>query len=128
MYGLVMIKEYFDELLDSKKTYDARSYDTYKRGSIALMDTKKSTVINFVDLVGTHKISAEEYCSWHATDKWGGMIFQVEDMNVIYYAYDFENPRRLAVPIKIEKSRRIWTVIQDSVQSQLIFRLDHLKG
>ena len=86
------------------------------------MDTKKSAIIVLVDLVGTHKISAEEYCSWHATGKWEGMIFQVEDMNATYYDYDFINPRRLAVPIKIEKNGRTWTTIQDSVQQQFIFQ------
>lgn len=40
MYGLVMIKEYLDELLGGKKTYNVRSYDTNKRGNIALVDTK----------------------------------------------------------------------------------------
>lgn len=67
MYGLIMIREYLDEILDGKKTYDARSFDTNKRGTIALVDTKKSAIIGLIDLVGTHTITAEEYCSWHAT-------------------------------------------------------------
>ncbi len=77
-----MLREYLDEILDGKKTYDTCAYDT------------------------NHKISAEEYCSWHATGKWEDMIFRVEDMNKNYYAYDFENPRRLAMPIKIVKTGR----------------------
>lgn len=35
-----MIKEYLDELLDGKKTYDSRSYETNIHGTIALVDTK----------------------------------------------------------------------------------------
>ncbi len=62
MYGLIMLREYLDEILDGKKTYDARAYDTTKRGTIALVDTKKSAIIGLIDLVVTHKISAEEYC------------------------------------------------------------------
>lgn len=58
MYGLIMLKEYLDEILDGKKTYDVRSYDTAKRGTISLVDTKKSAIIGLIDLVGTHKISA----------------------------------------------------------------------
>lgn len=116
MYGLIMIREYLDEILDGKKTYDARSYDTNKRGTIALVDTRKSAVIGLIDLVGTHAITAEEYCDWHATGKWEGMILQVEDMNATFFAYDFANPRRLASPIKIIKTGRTWTKIDDCVQ------------
>lgn len=113
MYGLIMIREYLDEILDGKKTYDARAYDTNKRGTIALVDTKKSAIIGLIDLVGTHKISANEYCKWHATGKWEGLVFQVEDKD--YYAYDFENPRRLATPIKIVKNGKVWTKIDDKI-------------
>ena len=116
-----MLREYLDEILDGKKTYDARSYDTNKRGTIALVDTKKSAIIGLIDLVGTHKISAEEYCKWHATGKWEGMVFQVEDKD--YYAYDFENPRRLATPIKIVKTGKVWTKIDDGIQMNVQERL-----
>ena len=121
MYGLIMIREYLDEILEGKKTYDARSYDTNKRGTIALVDTKKSAIIGLIDLVGTHKISADEYCMWHATGKWEGMVFQVEDKD--YYAYDFENPRRLATPIKIVKTGKVWTKIDDGIQMNVQERL-----
>lgn len=116
MYGLVMLRDYLDEILDGKKTYDARAYDTSKRGTIALVDSRKSSIIGLVDLVSTHKISAQEYCSWHATGKWEGMILEVEDMNAIYYAYVFKNPRRLASPIKIKKTGRVWTKIDDDIE------------
>lgn len=117
-----MIKEYLDEILNGDKTYDARSYDTNKRGTIALVDTKKSAIIGIVDLIRTHKISAEEYCKWHATGRWSGMELQVEDMNASFFAYDFTNPRRLASPIKIEKNGRVWTTIDDLIASQFIFQ------
>lgn len=116
MYGLIMIIDYLDEILDGKKTYDARAYDTSKRGTIALVDTKKSSIIGLVDLVGTHEISAQEYCKWHATSKWEGMILGVDDMNATYYAYDFKNPRRLATPITIKKTGRVWTKIDDGIE------------
>lgn len=116
MYGLIMLREYLDEILDGKKTYDARAYDTNKRGTIALVDTRKSAVIGLIDLVGTHKITADEYCKWHATGRWEGMQLQVEDMNRTYYAYDFANPRRLAMPVKIEKTGKTWTEIDDDIQ------------
>ena len=51
MDGLIMLRDYLDEVLDGKKTYDARAYGTNKRGTIALVDTKKSAVIGLIDLV-----------------------------------------------------------------------------
>lgn len=122
MNGLIMLREYLDEILDGDKTYDARSYDTNKRGTIALVDTKKSAIIGLVDLIGTHKITAEEYCKWHATGKWQGLELQVEDMNATFYAFDFDNPRRLTSPIKVEKNCRVWTTIDDSVKSKFILK------
>lgn len=121
MYGLIMLREYLDEILDGEKTYDPRAYDTKKRGTIALVDTKKSAIIGVIDLIGTHRISAEEYCKWHATGKWKGMKLQVEDMNATFYAYDFDNPRRLVSPIKVEKKGRVWTTIDNSIKSKFIF-------
>lgn len=122
MYGLIMLRDYLDEILDGKKTYDARSYPTDKRGTIALVDTKKSSIVGFVDLIGIHQISADEYYKWHATGKWAGMVFQIEDDDSVFYAYDFVNPRKLARPIKIAKTGRVWTAIDDSVKKEFIFQ------
>lgn len=119
MYGLIMLREYLDEILDGTKTYDARAYNTNKRGLIALVDTRKSAVIGTVELIGTKPITAEEYCKWHATGKWAGMQFQVEDMNATYWAYCFINPRRLVKPIKIKKTGRVWTKLDDSIEKEL---------
>ena len=41
-----------------KKSYDARAYYANKRGTIALIDSKKSIVVGLVDLVRVHKIDA----------------------------------------------------------------------
>ena len=120
MYGLIMIKEYLDEILDRDKTYDARNYDTNKRGTIALVDSKKSAIIGLVDLIGTHQISDEKYCKWHATGKWSGYDFQINNPKAIFYAYDFDNPRKFAHPIKIEKTDRVWTRIDDEVKEQFV--------
>ena len=50
------------------------------------------------------------------------MIFQVEDTNSIFYAYDFINPRKLAYPIKITKTGKVWTEIEDMIKKQFIFQ------
>ncbi len=52
-----------------------------------------------------------------------GMIFQVDDMSKEYYAYDFKNPRRLATPIKIVKTGRVWTKIDDGIEMNVQERL-----
>ena len=117
-----MLREYLDEILDGTKFYDARAYNTNKRGLIALVDTKKSAIIVTVELIGTKHITAEEYCKWHATGKRAGMVFHVEDDDSVFYAYDFINPRRLARPIKITKTGRVWTAIDDSVKKEFIFQ------
>ena len=114
-----MLREYLDEILDGTKFYDARAYNTNKRGLIALVDKKKSAIIVTVELIGTKHITAEEYCKWHATGKWSGMQFQVEDMNATYWAYGFINPKRLAKPIKIKKTCRVWTRLDDSIEKEL---------
>lgn len=122
MYGLIMLRDYLDEILDRKKTFDARSYPTDKRGTIALVDTKKSSIVGLIDLIGVHQISADEYCKWHATGKWEGMLFEVADKNTTFYAYDFNNPRKLTKPIKITKTGRVWTEIDDSIKKEFIYQ------
>lgn len=42
MYGLTMIKDYLNEILNGSKTFDARAYTTNKRGTIALVSKRKS--------------------------------------------------------------------------------------
>lgn len=40
---------------------------TQKTWTIILIDTRKSSIIGFVNFVGTHQITYKEYCNWHAT-------------------------------------------------------------
>lgn len=95
MYELIMLRTYLDEILDGTKFYDARAYNANKRGLIVLVDTKKTAIIDTVELVGTKPITTEEYCKCHATGKWADMQFQVEVMNITYWAYYFVNSRSL---------------------------------
>ena len=82
-----MIKDYLDEILDGSKTFDARSYPTNKRGTIALVDSRTMKVYGYVDLIGVREISPQEYASWHCTGKWSGCVMQV-DSTKKYYAWD----------------------------------------
>ena len=101
MFGLNMIKDYLNEILDGSKTFDSRSYPTSKRGKIALIDSRLMKIYGTIELVGCRVISAKEYCSWHQTGRFQNLIFQVDDVNKKYYAYDFKNPQILAKPIKV---------------------------
>lgn len=40
MFGLILINDYLNEILDGSKNFDARSYPTNKRGKIALIDSR----------------------------------------------------------------------------------------
>lgn len=111
MYGLTMIKDYLNELLDGSKIYDARSYTTYKRGTIALVDSKLMKVYGYVDLVGVREISPEEYASWHCTGRWSGYVMQV-DLTKKYYAWDFVNPRREDNPYKVNVEKHTWVEVK----------------
>jgi len=121
MYGLIMLREYLDEIIVGKKSYDARAYNTSKRGTIALIDSKRSEIIGTIDLNSVHEITADEYCKWHTTGKLEGTTMQVEDPSKVYYAYDFSRPRLLKTPIKIKKTGRVWTKIDDAIVSSFIF-------
>ena len=116
MFGLTMIKDYLNEILDSPKNFDARSYPTNKRGKIALIDSRSMKIYGTIELVGCREISAKEYCSWHQTGRFRSLIFQVDDVNKNYYAYDFKNPQRLAKPIKVDAAKQTWVEIQDNTE------------
>lgn len=45
-----MISPYIEQILNGEKTLDARSYDTRIRGTIALVDSRKSMIVGLVDL------------------------------------------------------------------------------
>lgn len=112
MYRLTMIKDYLNELLDGSKTYDARSNTTYKRGTIALVDSRLMKVYGYVDLVGVRKISPEEYASWHCTGRWSGYVMQVDPTKKYYNAWDFVNLRRQDNPYKVNAEKHTWVEIK----------------
>lgn len=49
------------------------------------------------------------------SDVWEDVILEVEGMNVAYYAYDFNNTRRLVMLIKIKMIGRVWIRIDDGI-------------
>ena len=116
MFGLTMIKDYLNEILDGSKTFDARSYPTNKRGVIALIDSRSMKIYGTIELVGCREISAEEYCSWHQTGRFQNYRFEVEGKDKKYYAYDFKNPKKLAKPIKVEAEKHTWVEIPNDIE------------
>lgn len=116
MFGLTMIKDYLNEILDGFKTFDARSYPTNKRGKIALIDSRSMKIYGTIELVGYREISAKEYYSWHQTGRFQNLIFQVDDENKKYYAYDFKDPQILAKPIKVDAKKHTWVEVPDDIE------------
>ncbi len=112
MYGLTMLKEYLIEILEGRKKYDARSYSTNKRGTIALIDSRTLKIYGYADLVNVRQIPSEEFIRWHCTGKWSNVSFRV-DQNKIYYARDFKNVRIEEKPFKIEGDKKTWMFITD---------------
>ena len=123
MFGLTMIKDYLNEILDGDKTCDVRSYPTSIRGKIALLDSRSMKIYGTVDLIDCREISAEEYCLWHQTGRFKNYVFQIEDKNEKFYAYDFKNPEWLAKPIKIEVEKHTWVKIPDGIEFEYAIRL-----
>ncbi len=115
MYGLTMIKDYLNEILDGIKNFDARSYPTNKRGTIALVDSRSMKAYGIVELVGCREITSQEYTSWHCTGRWSGMSFQV-DPNRKYYAWDFRNPQKLAKPINLTCKKHTWIELPEDIE------------
>lgn len=112
MYGLTMLKDYLIEILEERKTYDARSYLTNKRGIIALVDSKTLKVYGYADLITVREITPEEYAQWHCTGRWSDIIFQV-DNNKKYYAWEFINIRKEENPFKIKGFKKTWMIVDN---------------
>ena len=111
-----MIKDYLNEILDGDKTFDARSYPTNKRGIIALIDSRTMKIYGTIKLVGCRKISVKEYCSWHTTERFQNYAFEVSNKNTNFYAFDFEEPRKLIKPIKVNVEKHTWVEIPDDIE------------
>lgn len=115
MKVLVMKKEYLLDILNGKKTYDARSYDTSIRGNIALLASENNKIYGFVDLYDVKEITFEEYLTWHNIDKEYFSLYKKQDK---YYAYLVRNPRFLSSPIKINRdhnSEFVWCEVDDDL-------------
>ena len=117
MYGLTMLKDYLNEFLDGSKTYDARSYTTNKRGTIALVDSKSMRVYGYADLVGIKEITPQEYASWHCTGRWSGCVMQVDESKK-YYAWEFQNVRKEEKPYKVLGEKHTWVVVGEKKSKQ----------
>ena len=117
MYGLTMLKDYLNEFLDGSKTYDARSYTTNKRGTIALVDSRSMRVYGYADLVGIKEITPQEYASWHCTGRWSGCVMQVDESKK-YYGWILENVRKEEKPYKVLGEKHTWVVVGEKKSKQ----------
>ena len=81
MFGLKMIKDYLNEILDGSKTFDARSYPTSKRGKIALIDSRLMKIYGTIELLSL-RFKLSNY-----TSSLRRFIYSTSSLG-IYYQYD----------------------------------------
>lgn len=116
MKSLFMISPYIDQLLNGEKNYDARSYDTWIRGTIALVQSKTNLVLGTIELVEIKEISFQEYMEWHDERyKQYNCIPASKFEGKKYYAWIMKNPKALKIPFKIIRPKgKQWTEIDDN--------------
>lgn len=111
MFGLTMYEEYLIDILKGYRSYDARMYQTNKRGRIALIKSNTNLIYGFVDFVSISQITYDEYIYWHVGKNYSieEAEWDIEANNKYYYkklkrayAYNFKNPVLLDAPIKIK--------------------------
>lgn len=107
MKALFMISPYINQILDGVKIFDARSYDTWTRGTIALVQSKSNLLLGTIEIVDTKEITFQEYMEWH-DERYEAYycIPPEENKNKKYYAWIMKNPNWLDKPIKVERPPR----------------------
>ncbi len=117
MKGLLMSKYYLDEILDGKKSFDARLYPTSVRGTIAIVDSGTFRVHGLAELVSVREITYEEFVDWHRVGPFKDSPIAPYWEGKACYAYDLRDARRLVLPVRLEKEEtaRMWIDIPDKV-------------
>ena len=120
MQALMMMRYYLDEILDGRKTTDARLRPTGVRGTVALGDSSTGKVHGLAELVACEEISYEEFVRWHRTGPFENTEFAPYQEGKPCYAYRFENVRRITVPVAVPNptGERVWVPLsEDTVRS-----------
>ena len=114
MFGLTMIKDYLNEILDGSKPL-IRSYPTNKRGKIALIDSRSMKIYGTIELVGCREISAKSIV----------LGIKLVDFKILYFKWMMRirsimlmilKSQRLAKPIKVEAEKHTWVEIPDNTE------------
>ena len=93
MFGLTMIKDYLNEILDGSKTFDARSYPTNKRGKIALIDSRSMKIYGTIELVGCREIRQKSIV----------LGIKLVDSKILYFKWMMRIRSIMLMTLKIHK-------------------------
>ena len=104
MLGLLMKKEYILDILNKRTSFDSRLFNSDVRGKIGLVESGTNKLYGYVNMVDVHQITYEDYVKWHISDDYNLDLvsLKLQNENMVKrnaYAYDFENPIKLAAPI-----------------------------
>ena len=96
MKGLIIKRPWIDFILDGVKAWEVRGSNTNVRGEIALIESGTKTVVGVAELVGSRRLSLEEYQASEA-------VHCIRSHGELPYPQTFgwvlENPRRLSQPV-----------------------------
>ena len=96
MKGLIIKRPWIDLILDGVKSWEIRGSNTTVRGQIALIQSGTKTVVGVAELVGSRRLSLEEYLqseAFHCIRARGGLPYPKT------YAWVLASPKRLPQPV-----------------------------
>ncbi len=115
MYGLLINRLYLEEILDGRKTCDARPFPTPHRGRIALMDNKTFRVLGCANLWKVEQVGYDVFRAWQKT-----LEYQIPEdplgPSKKYYLYHLKDVVRFATPLEVEHfpENNVWVCFRDS--------------
>ncbi len=121
MYALLMMKIYADEILSGRTTFDARRLPTEHRGKIAIGDSTTFKLYGTAVLKGIREITYEEFVRWHQIGPFRDTPIAPFWEGHVCYAYDFEDVKRLPVPVQMPKleEKKTWVEVPSKIERNL---------
>lgn len=107
MKGLIIKSPWIDLILHGEKIWEIRGSNTKIRGEIALIKSGTGTILGTVELVGSKKLTMQEYLNsnkHHCVDQ----NYKINYKNI--YAWIFNNPVLFdePIPYKHPQGAVIW--------------------
>lgn len=117
MKGLLFSKVYLDQILDGRKSFDARMHPCKVRGPIALVEKESHFVRGTAVIKDVRPISYKEFADWHNGAVDSDVPLSAVPLDTVCYAYDLEDVRTLRRPVdSYDIDGHMWTYIPEEVQ------------